>query len=302
MGKYNKINFDNFKNDFKEKEKKKSFDDERFWKFTYDKATQKGSAIIRFLPDTSGTPFVKFCQHFFKYQLNDATKYYTKKCITSLAEYDQCPVCVKNGELYKSVHESDKAIFKERKRKFHYVANIQVIKDGDKPDTEGNIYLFDFGPQIFEIYSNKMFGPEGVEDIDPDELFVPCDFDEGADFQLRAGKKKGTQWVSYDSSTFKKQVPLFEELDGEERDEAIDGLMDKTHSLEEWQNIKNYPSKEEVIRELNSILGKSIREEAEETEDEYLNDGEEEVSEESDSSDKEMSDEDFMNDLASEEN
>lgn len=303
MGKYGKLDFSKFKEEFKEKEKKKSFDDERFWKFTYDKATQKGSAIIRFLPDPSGIPFVKFCQHFFKYQVGDTTKYYTKKCRTSVAEYDDCPVCVKNTEYFKSIHEADKAIFQDRKRKWHYVANVKVIKDADKPETEGNIYLFDFGPQLFQIYSEAMFGPEGYEDMTDEEkedidIFAPCDFDEGADFVLRAAKKKNSKWVSYETSKFKKQTTMFDDLEDDEREEAIEELMGKTFSIEEWTEVKNYPKAEEVLAELGSILGK-LEVEHQEDESEYLDDdsSNDETSGEEDSS-EEVNEEDYLASLA----
>ena len=188
----------------KEIDQNKSYADDRFWK--------KGQALIRSLPDKKGNPFRQYFNHWFNYEtVSGGSQLYVGNCATSIKM--PCPICEKNRELWNSPYKEDEAVARTRKRKMHYIANILVLKDEKHPENEGKVFLYDFGPQIFGLYKKAMFGPE---ETDPEydagkepDTFVPCDFDNGADFLLRSTLKPGTEkakvkWNTYESSKFQK--------------------------------------------------------------------------------------------------
>lgn len=235
--------------------------DNRFWKFTFDKDTKVGQAIVRFLPDPNDVPFKVYYSHWFNWTAGGTSGIYTKNCPTSIGK--DCPVCLKNRELFKSVHKRDNDLSRQRKRKFHAVSNILVIKDPACPENEGKVFLWDHGTQIHDKYKKAMFGVakgEGQEDLlgEEEEVFLPCDWYDGADFVVRSGMKPNTDWMTYDDSRFKKQAPLFPELSDDERDECIADLIKQLHPLDEWDKDNKYPDFESIQKELAPILGISV--------------------------------------------
>lgn len=253
-----------------EEQKAVSFGDDRFWKLDIDKDTKKGSAIIRFLPDREGTPYKKYFSHWFIYDDgNGNKKYYTEKCATTVGK--PCPVCEKNRDLFNSAYESDKEVARERKRRIHYVANIEVIKDQAHEENNGKVKLFDFGPQVFDKYHTAMFGKELTDDekkeaedmgveIKEQDLFVPCDFEEGRNFFYRSTLRDTTgkqKWNTYENSSFQPASNIRPGLDGKEWDEAIAEIMEQTVVLDEWSDPQNFPHENKVQAKLGAILGNS---------------------------------------------
>lgn len=289
-----------------EEEKKNQYGDPRFWKFKYDAKTKKGSALVRFLPDKTATPYKQFFSHWFEYQSPKGMQKYVEKCATSVG--GECPICEDNKTLYNSAHEADKAVAKERKRHYHYVSNILVLKDPTNTDNEGKVFLFDFGPQLFKNYKEAMFGEDDDDDVNEEELYVPCDFEEGADFLLKSTLKTGTNWVTYEPSKFKSQGRIFDDLEDEEWEKAVNAVMEKTYSLDEWDNEENFPTASSVKTKLAYIFGEAAPA-AEEVDNavEEVDDPEMEVDTDTDAqpidednevqSQEDQSDEDFINGL-----
>lgn len=289
----------------REEAEKKSFGaDERFWKLSVDDK-KKGSAIIRFLPDQEGTPYKQYFSHFFRYEGTKGTTVYAENCATSIGEH--CPVCEKNREYWKSPFERDKNIARDRKRKVHYVSNVYIVKDPGNPDNEGKVFLFDYGAQIFKPFKEAMFGPEDAtdEELETENLFVPCDFDEGADFLAKSTTKKGSDnWVTYESSKFKPQSRFLNELEGDEWEEAIDKVMEQVVAVSEWENADKYPKAETVSAKLSSILGiTEVKVEDAKVEDVSIEDDTDSEEPEMDASEdvkinEDMSDDDFFESIA----
>lgn len=263
------------KNKIKQEEtsKAKSFGDDRFWKLDVNKETKLGSAIIRFLPDEEGTLYKKYFSHWFTYVDNGGKKrWYTEKCATTIG--GDCPVCEKNKELFDSPYESDKDIGRERKRKIHYVSNIEIIKDPAHEENEGKIKLFDFGPQVHGFYKLALFGKEetdaekaqrekmGVDAPDQD-LFVPADFEAGRNFFYRSvmdeDKSKGKRkWNTYLESSFQKESNIRPGMEDKPWEVSIAELMEQTCLLSEWTDPTIYPHSNRVQTELASILGQAV--------------------------------------------
>lgn len=246
------------KNAVKQVTEKKEYGDNRFWKLKTD-AEKTGSAVIRFLPDKDNVPYVQYFSHWFRYEGGSGEKVYADKCPTTIG--GDCVVCSKNRELWNSSFDVDKDVARTRKRKTNFVANIYVIKDPAQPENEGKVFLYNFGTQVSNLYNEAMMGGEDADELDDGTAsFIPCipakTIDEdgndqcGADFILRATKKKGSDWQTYEKSKFKSQSEF---LGGDEA--KIDEIIEKTHSLAEWKDAKNYPDQTKVANELAPILG-----------------------------------------------
>ncbi len=275
----------------KKEEESKSFGDSRFWRFTFDKATMKGSAIIRFLPDRpsdDALPYVNYFSHWFNYHDGSQTLVYNQNCITSIGK--QCPVCTKNRKYWKSPHPEDEKIARDRKRKSHFVSNILVIKDPANPDNEGKVFLWDFGPQLASYYKRAMFGPDkDDEDFDEEkdyssELWYPQDFFEGANFLVKSTKKKNSKFLTYTISKWADPSPIFEGLDEDEMEEKLDEIFKKVTPLDEWMEPDKFPSEDETRKKLACILGDDYEEPSTTDDDDDIEDpemgGDEEVDEE----------------------
>ena len=176
-----------------------SYEDDRFWKPTRDKAGN-GYAVVRFLPAAEGEdlPWVRYWDHGFK---GPTGLWYIENSLTSIGQND--PVSEHNSLLWNSGREEDKQIARDRKRRLHYVSNVLVISDPSNPQNEGKVFLYQYGKKIFDKVMEAM--QPAFEDETP---INPYDFWEGADFKLKIRKVEG--WVNYDKSEFSSPSSLYE--------------------------------------------------------------------------------------------
>lgn len=95
--------------------KTQSYQDDRFWKPTVDKAGN-GFAVIRFLPAPSGEdlPWVRYWDHGFQ---GPSGQWYIENSLTSIGGQD--PVSEMNAILWNSGRDEDKQIARDRKRRLH---------------------------------------------------------------------------------------------------------------------------------------------------------------------------------------
>ena len=217
----------------------KSYVDDRFWKPTRDKAGN-GYAVIRFLPAKEGEdlPWVRYWDHGFK---GPTGLWYIENSRTSINEDD--PVSEMNTLLWNSGRDKDKNTARERKRRLHYVSNVQVISDSANPAAEGNVYLYTYGKKIFDKIMDVM-QPQ-FADEDP---INPFDFWEGADFKIKIRKVEG--WVNYDKSEFS---PVSAVAGGD--DGSLEELYGKLYALSEFTSPENFKPYDELKAKLNRVLG-----------------------------------------------
>tara|TARA_B100000780_G_scaffold262670_1_gene215987 strand:+ start:46 stop:957 length:912 start_codon:yes stop_codon:yes gene_type:complete len=217
---------------------KKSYNDDRIWKPTVDKANN-GYAVIRFLPAPEGEndPWIQYWDHGFKGPVTG--RWYIERSLTSIGQDD--PVSEMNTKLWNSGNDDDKSIARNRKRRLHYVSNIQVIKDDGNPANEGKVFLYVFGKKIFDKIIDSM-QPQ-FADEDP---INPFDFWDGADFKLKIRDVEG--YRNYDKSEFGKPGALAS-------DEELEGIYGKLHSLEEYNSPSNYKTYAELKTKLMAVLG-----------------------------------------------
>ena len=216
-----------------------SYDDDRFWKPTRDKAGN-GYAVIRFLPQREGEdlPWVRYWDHGFK---GPTGLWYIENSLTSIGQPD--PVSEHNSVLWNSGRDEDKALAREQKRRLHYVSNVLVISDPDNPQNEGKVFLYKFGKKIFDKIMDVM-QPQFADETPVN----PFDFWEGADFKLKIRKVEG--WVNYDKSEFSSPSSLF---DGDEG--RLNEVYGQLYSLQDFVDPKNYKTYDELKAKLNRVLG-----------------------------------------------
>ena len=216
-----------------------SYDDDRFWKPTRDKAGN-GYAVIRFLPQREGEdlPWVRYWDHGFK---GPTGLWYIENSLTSINQPD--PVSEHNSVLWNSGRDEDKALAREQKRRLHYVSNVLVISDPDNPQNEGKVFLYKFGKKIFDKIMDVM-QPQFADE----EPVNPFDFWEGADFKIKIRKVEG--WVNYDKSEFSSPSSLF---DGDET--RLTEVYGQLYALQDFVDPKNYKTYDELKAKLNRVLG-----------------------------------------------
>ena len=222
--------------------KKESYKDDRFWMPQRDQSGN-GYAVIRFLPACEGEelPWAKYYEHTFQ----GPGGWYIEKSRTTLNEKD--PVSEMNSRLWNSGVESDKDIARARKRQTRYVSNIMVVSDPANPDNEGKVFLYRFGPKIFNKIQEAM-QPE----FQDEEPLNPFDFWGGADFKLKIRKVGG--YVNYDKSEFAPSTELFE---GD--DSALERGWNQQHKLGEFVNPETFKSYDELKEKLDAVVGTDIR-------------------------------------------
>jgi len=218
---------------------KKSYQDDRFWKPTVDKAGN-GYAILRFLPAAEGQelPWVRYWDHGFK---GPTGLWYIENSLTSIGQTD--PVGELNSRLWNTGNDSDKETARNQKRRLHYVVNVLVVQDPSNPSTEGKVYLYKFGKKIFDKIMDIM--QPSFQDEKP---VNPFDFWEGADFKLKIRQVEG--YRNYDKSEFAGPTALFES-----DEEKLEQVYNKVHDLGEFTDPKNYKTYDELKTKLARVLG-----------------------------------------------
>lgn len=226
----------------------KSYDDDRFWQPTVDKAGN-GSATIRFLPTTKGgdLPWTRLWTHGFK---GPTGKWYIENSLTTLGQPD--PVSELNSELWNTGLDSNKKIASAQKRKLNYISNVLVITDPANPENEGKVFLYKYGKKIFDKIK-ELTHPEdeGREPINP------FDFWDGSNFNLKIRQVEGFR--NYDKSSFEvkledgEPVPTTSQI--AKTDKEIEAIWEKQYDLGEFTDPKNFKSYEELKKKLDQVLG-----------------------------------------------
>ena len=223
-------------------EKKNSYQDDRFWKPTLDKASN-GMAVFRFLPapENEDMPWAKLYTHAFKV----GGRWYIENSRTTIGEKD--PVSEMNSELWNSGLESDKDIARDRKRKLSYISNILVLKDPGAPENEGKVFLYKYGVKIFNKIQEAM-QPE-FDDEDP---INPFDYWAGANFKLKVRKVGG--YINYDKSEFESPSEVLGGDDGK-----LEELWKTQHSLQAFVAPDQFKTYDELKKKLQEVVGDDIR-------------------------------------------
>lgn len=221
-----------------------SYKDDRIWSCATDKA-KNGYAVIRFLPTPEidgddANPWARIWTHGFK---GPTGQWYIENCLSTLGLPDPCMDY--NTMLWNS-SENDKGPertqAREQKRQLNYYSNIYVVSDPANPENEGKVFLFRYGPKIFDKLKNAMFPPfPDMEPFDPFNLWT------GANFKLRIRAVEGR--ANYDLSEFDKPAPLLDD------DDKLKEIYDKEYSLKDLVTPDKFKTYEQLEARLNLVLG-----------------------------------------------
>lgn len=201
-------------------------------------------SLIRFLPNPKNPrkPYIRK----YVYWLEDANGngFYIDSPSTV---GDQCPV----QDMFFKLRNSDSAVDKKNseslKRRAVYYSLVQIIKDPQNPDLEGQIKVYKFGYKIKTKIEEEL-NPKFDE---PTQVFDPFD---GKNFELVISKKAG--YPNYDSSKFQgTRSPMV--LNGEKvsnTEEDKKEILEYLNSAPELSNFDYQPWTEEDRNKVMNVL------------------------------------------------
>lgn len=215
-------------------------DDDRFWQPEVDKAGN-GYAVVRLLdaPEVDGEDGLPWVQSF-NHGFQGPGGWYIENCPTTIG--GKCPACEHNSTLWNSGIEANKDIVRKQKRRLTYIANILVISDKNRPENEGQVFLWKFGKKIFDKIQEKL-SPE-FEDETP---LNPFDFWKGANLKIKIRQVDGFR--NYDKSEFELPSAIAE------TDAEIEKIWKSAHSLQQFVAPTEFKSFDELSDRLNRVLG-----------------------------------------------
>lgn len=243
--------FKDFKNKMKSTEandkiassfEQKSYNDDRYWKVPIDK-NGTANVVIRFLPAGGDEEefFVQMLSYAFQ---NDQTQqWYIENSLRTLNRDDPC--AQKNTELWNTGLEENQNIVRKRAQKTSYISNILVIKDPDRPENEGKVFLYKYGKAVMKKIK-EAFKPEFSDEVP----INPFNMWEGANFKLRVYKEAGNRFPTYDKSAFEKPSAIFDGDDERIENEVYNKLYPLQPEIAEGK-FKTYAELKERLAIVN---------------------------------------------------
>lgn len=190
----------------------------------------KAEVIMRFLPSHPNEfkPFIENRTHMYEYEPG---KFFGCTCLEKFGI--SCPICDHNHKLYtcgKYTKEEAKPLrLPNPKRRF--VSNVYIVKNDNAPETEGNVYRFEFGIQIMDMIRNAMQGYDDPEEGKV-EGYNPFDWKNGANFIYNG--VQGAMGPKLDKSKFGKRRPISDKTGRELTEAEIDAIEAKIYTLDEY--------------------------------------------------------------------
>jgi hypothetical protein len=216
-------------------------EDSRFYKLSKDK-NGNGGALIRFVPDKDGIPFIKMIKINADRGVNN--RFCKDWSPQSIGKPD--PFNEKFVELWKAGKKEEAKKFG---RTIRYISNIKVIKDPANPDNEGKFFLLDMSKSLFDKIKQAVQPTEDEIALgtEPKAVFNPI---EGNSMLLKI--KLGANGIyTYEDSKFAEKV------DGIYKDEAEAkaDIEANSYSLKEFHKPEFFKSYEELKQCLNWFMG-----------------------------------------------
>lgn len=143
---------------------------------------------------------------------------------------------------------------RDQKRKLTYCSNIYVVSDPLNKETEGKVFIYEYGKKIFDKIMDCISPPfddmgraRDNADYDPTNAFDPFDLWKGANFRLKMRMVAG--YRNYDLSHFDAPGPLKAD------DMELEKIWKQEYSLKEILEPKNFKTYEELQTNLHRVLG-----------------------------------------------
>lgn len=216
--------------------------DPRYWTPTFAKnkdGQDESKAIVRFLPAPEGET-EDFAKYFVHYITGQGNKKYFERCRTSIGQPDPAE------ELARKLGADDKKTYFRFGRNPRFVANILVLQDGNKPENNGKVFLFEFGNKLMKKIIAAMAGSD--DPIDPRDRINVLDPINGANLKVVVRKQGGQN--NYDDSSFMGPSALYSgQLD------KIEEAWRTTHPLKPLVAPDTFKSYEELADLLGQVVG-----------------------------------------------
>lgn len=203
--------------------------DPRFWdhKHIINEKTKKGMAKFRFLPAPPGEdePYVKLIGYFQQSPYNKS--YYVHNSHKTYDEDAEDPAYEHNGEMYKKYDEKEAKKHTIRRQK-KYISNILMIDDPKEPENNGKVFLYEYGPMIFNMIQALLEYDEDLGETE-DDSFDAFDPIENAVFHLKVTPKDmgNSKGHTYETSEFVEVgSPITED------DDELEEIWKKCHKLQ----------------------------------------------------------------------
>jgi len=216
--------------------------DTRFWTLSKDE-NGVGAAIIRFLPDPEGVPFINMI----KINANRGKKQFYVSEWSPITIGLPDPFNERFVELW---NEGEKTKAKLLGRSNRFFTNIKVIKDPANPENEGKIFLFDMSKAMLDMLKEVMTVTEQMKALDeePIQVFNPLD---GNNFLIKS-KRADNDIITYSNSKFAdKTSSIYDSVEEAEKD-----IRANAYALSEFLKPEFFLSYEE----LKDLLDKFLKE------------------------------------------
>lgn len=216
--------------------------DENRWSPTLDKAGN-ATVVLRFLPAPEGEEEEYVKEVAYSFTGPSGLKYYAESP-TTIGGKD--PVKELNDRLWATKKKEDEEQARNQRRLLNFYSNVMIIKNSNKPEDEGKVFVWRYPRTIFKMLEKVMAPPEDEEEA---KLFVPINpFDlwEGANFRLKI-KQKGGFW-NYDDSKFDPAGPLSTD------DKQMEAIWKQCHSLQAYLDPSRFKSYDDLKARLQKVL------------------------------------------------
>ena len=224
---------------------KKSYDDNRFWKLSRDE-NDNGGAIIRLLPDPTGTPFIQRYNHAFQSfdAVNKKKRWYINNSPETIGE--ACPVSELWSKLYSLGTDEAKKEAKKFSRKIKFITNIKVIKDPANPQNEGKIFLWEFGTKLKDKFMAALqpSDSEIAMGEEPKQLFNPL---AGNNIKLKI--KKAAGFLNYDDTEIMGVSSIYPDVESAKAD-----IIENAFKLDEFMSSDAFDTYEELKKKMKYVL------------------------------------------------
>lgn len=233
--------------------KKVNYTVENLFKPTFKNGTAE--VIMRFLPShpSEFKPFIENRTHMYQFAEG---KWFGCDCLEKYGT--TCPICDYNHKLYtcgKFTKEEARPLRLPNARR-RFIANVLIVKNDNAPDTEGQVYRFEFGVQIMDMIRNAWQGYDDPEEGHVDG-FNPFDWKTGANFIYNG--VQGAMGPKLDKSRFGKQRPISDKTGREYTAAEIDEIESKLYTLDEYERkLEDSKSYDEIVAYYRQKTGKSL--------------------------------------------
>ena len=205
-------------------------------------------ALIRFLPNPTNPrkPFVRKFVYWLEDQ--DGNGFYIDSPSTV---GDKCPVQDMFFKLRNSESAVDKKMSESLKRRESFYALVQIVKDPQNRDLEGQIKVYKFGWKI-KTKIDEELNPQFDE---PTQVFDPF---EGKNFELVISKKGG--FPNYDSSKFQgvKSAMVIEGETVTNTDESRKAILEYLKDAPDLSNFDYHAWTDEQRGKVMNVLSQFV--------------------------------------------